>query len=558
MLSLVELRRVAEWLAAERAGARVSRIAQPGPMELVLHLSGGAERAPGDRCALLLSCQPGAARISERPARPQPGAAEERAESARAQGASGASAQTASGGREAGVHAQFAPLALAQWLRAQSGGARGGGARLCGAGVDGAERQVRLRFEARSGSFSLMVSLLGARANLYGLDGQDRVMAAARPLSETRRDLKLGAPWRDPPGGAPGPGEDRFAAVADADLLAAIELHYTAAQSQQNTARLARRIHRALHRQRARMERKLQRVQADLAAGEEAQRLEKQGELLKAHLGEIAPGASSAVFPDFESGAPVEIALDPKLGAADNMQRLFRLARKAAKRARKAAADVEAVRARLAENAALCAEAESAAPGPARAAGAAGAADSARPGSPATPLDEAALHALARRPEVARLLERHAPPPAAAPRRVWRVGKRELPARLAPKRYRTADGLEVWVGKSDEGNDILTTRLARGSDLFFHIEGDPGSHVILRTGKDEPPQESLLEAAELAVNFSRARHATRAAVHIAAVKDISKPRGAKPGLVYVHRGRALQLRRNPERLARILAARLED
>lgn len=533
MLSLVELRRVAAWLAAERAGARVSRIAQPGPMELVLHLSGGAQRPPGDRCALLLSCQPGAARISERPARPQSADAPHE----QAQAESGAQA-------------------LAQWLRAQSGGARGGGARFCGAGVEGAERQARLRFEARGGDFSLMVSLLGARANLYALDGRERVVAAARPLSETRRDLKLGAPWRDPPGGAPGPGADRFAAVADAELLAAIERHYAAAQSQQDTARLARRIHRALHKQRARMERKAQRVQADLAAEQEAQRLEMQGELLKAHLGEIAPGAASAVFPDFESGAPVEIALDPKLGAADNMQRLFRLARKAAKRARKAAADVEGVRARLAENAALCAEAESAG------AGAAGAAHPARPAHPdgggAAPLDAEALHALARRPEIARLLERHAPPPPAAPRRVWRVGKRELPARLTPKRYRTADGLEVWVGKSDEGNDILTTRLARGGDLFFHIEGDPGSHVILRTGRDEPPQESLLEAAELAVNFSRARHATRAAVHIAAVKDITKPRGAKPGLVYVHRGRALQLRRSPERLARILAARLED
>lgn len=537
MLSLAELRRVAAWLAAERAGARVSRIAQPGPMELVLQLSGGAQRASGDRCALLLSCQPGAARISERPVRAQPADAPQAQADAGAQAASGAPALPGREAAAAGAQAQSAPQALAQWLRAQSGGVRGGGARFCGAAVEGAERQARLRFEARGGEFSLLVSLLGARANLYGLDGRDRVMAAARPLSETRRDLKLGAPWRDPPGGAPGPGADRFAAVAGADLLAAIELHYAAAQSQQDTARLARRIHRALHKQRARIERKLQRVQADLAAEQEAQRLEMQGELLKAHLGEIAPGAPSVMFPDFESGAPVEIALDPKLGAADNMQRLFRLARKAAKRARKAAADVEGVRARLAENAALCAEAESAA---------------------AAPLDAEALHALARRPEIARLLERHAPPPPAAPRRVWRVGKRELPARLAPKRYRTADGLEVWVGKSDEGNDILTTRLARGGDLFFHIEGDPGSHVILRTGKDEPPQESLLEAAELAVNFSRARHATRAAVHIAAVKDITKPRGAKPGLVYVHRGRALQLRRSPERLARILAARLED
>lgn len=543
MLSLVELRRVAAWLAAERAGARVSRIAQPGPMELVLHLSGGAQRAPGDRCALLLSCQPGAARISERPARPQPAGAPQK----QAQAGTGALARPASGGREAAAQARSVPLALAQWLRAQSGGGRGG-ARFCGAAVEGAERQAWLRFEARAGDFSLIVSLLGARANLYGLDGRERVVAAARPLAETRRDLELGAPWRDPPGGAPGPGADRFAGVADAELLAAIERHYAAAQSQQDTARLAHRIHRALHKQRARIERKLQRVQADLAAEEEAQRLEMHGELLKAHLGEVAPGAPSVVFPDFESGAPVEIALDPKLGAADNMQRLFRLARKAAKRARKAAADEEGVRARLAENATLCAEAESA-----------GAAAGGPPGADdAAPLDAEALHALARRPEIARLLERHAPPPPAAQRRIWRVGKRELPARLAPKRYRTADGLEVWVGKSDEGNDILTTRLARGGDLFFHIEGDPGSHVILRTGKDEPPQESLLEAAELAVNFSRARHATRAAVHIAAVKDITKPRGAKPGLVYVHRGRALQLRRSPERLARILAARLED
>ena len=48
------------------------------------------------------------------------------------------------------------------------------------------------------------------------------------------------------------------------------------------------------------MERKLQRVQADLAAEQEAQRLETHGELLKAHLGGIAPGAPAAVFPDFD------------------------------------------------------------------------------------------------------------------------------------------------------------------------------------------------------------------------------------------------------------------
>jgi predicted ribosome quality control (RQC) complex YloA/Tae2 family protein len=142
---------------------------------------------------------------------------------------------------------------------------------------------------------------------------------------------------------------------------------------------------------------------------------------------------------------------------------------------------------------------------------------------------------------------------------VFRLGKTELPTRLSPKVYTTLDGLEIWVGKNDEGNDVLTTRLARGNDLFFHLEGSPGSHVILRTeGRSDPPSESLLDAAELAVEFSKAKHATRASVHIAAVKDISKPSGAKPGLVYVHRGRTLQLRRDPKRLERVLASRTDE
>jgi hypothetical protein len=49
------------------------------------------------------------------------------------------------------------------------------------------------------------------------------------------------------------------------------------------------------------------------------------------------------------------------------------------------------------------------------------------------------------------------------------------PTRLLPKRYKTEEGLEIWVGRNDEGNDYLTTRLARGNDLFFHLEGYPGA-----------------------------------------------------------------------------------
>jgi predicted ribosome quality control (RQC) complex YloA/Tae2 family protein len=494
-LSLGELRRIARVLGEGHAGARVSKVVQPGPTELALLLA-GAERG-----WILLSARPRAARIAalaEAPSAPP------------------------------------APPAFAQYVRAHFEGAR-----LAAVDVDGDERQVRLRFANAAGERALLLSVLGPRSNLYALDAEQRVVAALRPLGETRRDLALGAPWRNPPGGPPAAGEDRFAGVPDAELLLEVERRFAAAAEAAGEADLGRRVAQALRRQRASLEKKLALIEADLAAHAEAQRLSQQGELLKAHLREVRPGQPSVTLRDFASGEPVEVALDPKLSPSANLEQIFKRARKAEKRARKAAADVDAVRERLAALDALAAEA---------------------------PAAGDALAAFAARPELARLLERFAPAPKAAPSaapepkaRVFRLGKTELPTRLSPKVYTTLDGLEIWVGKNDEGNDVLSTRLARGNDLFFHLEGSPGSHVILRTeGRSDPPSESLLDAAELAVEFSKAKHATRASVHIAAVKDISKPSGAKPGLVYVHRGRTLQLRRDPKRLERVLASRTDE
>ena len=139
------------------------------------------------------------------------------------------------------------------------------------------------------------------------------------------------------------------------------------------------------------------------------------------------------------------------------------------------------------------------------------------------------------------------------------LGKRSVPRRLAPRRYPTENGLEIWVGRSDAANDFLTTRLARGKDLFFHLDGAPGAHVILRTeGRSDPPSEAVLDACELAVHFSKYKNASRADVHAVPIANVRKPKGAKPGLVTVHGGKTIHLRRTEIRLKRILAARIED
>jgi predicted ribosome quality control (RQC) complex YloA/Tae2 family protein len=504
LLTLTELRRVAGVLDRTRRGARVDKVVQAEDASLALVLAGSDVLPPQDRLLLHLCAKPGAARIGALAALPT---------------------------------APAAPPQLAQWLRAHAEGAR-----LRGAEIEGADRQVRLRFDTRAEKLSLLFSILGPRSNVYALDAEERVVASARPLGETRRDLALGEAWRAPEGGPPGEGADRFATVADEALLAEIERHFAEREERADEASLARRVGQALRKQRAAIERKRRLAAEDAAAGAKAAEWKRFGELVAANLAALRPGAASLSARDFATNEAVVVPLDPKLTPAENKDELFRRARKAERTAQKAAGELAEAEQRLVQHAAL--EARVAAVGE----------------------DSGALARLAEEPELARLLERFAPQPApsaAMPERKpreWRLGKTVLPTRLTPKVYRTADGLEVWVGKNDEGNDLLTTRLARGTDLFFHLEGNPGSHVVLRTeGKGEQaPPESVLDAAELAVHFSKAKNATRASVHVAAIKHVSKPSGAKPGLVYVSRGKTIQLRREPERLARVLAARVEE
>jgi len=68
------------------------------------------------------------------------------------------------------------------------------------------------------------------------------------------------------------------------------------------------------------------------------------------------------------------------------------------------------------------------------------------------------------------------------------------------KKFLSSAGLEILVGQDDESNDYLTFRVGHANDVWFHVSGTPGSHVILRCGdtKVEPDKESLQEAAALA------------------------------------------------------------
>ena len=109
--------------------------------------------------------------------------------------------------------------------------------------------------------------------------------------------------------------------------------------------------------------------------------------------------------------------------------------------------------------------------------------------------------------------------------------------------YELPDGWEVFAGKTDAANDYVSVRLTRPRDRWFHVRGMPGGHVVLRVPDGREPDRATLErAAGLAAYHSKARTGGVVAVSMAEGRFVSKPRGAKPGLVELRKETVLKVR----------------
>lgn len=104
-------------------------------------------------------------------------------------------------------------------------------------------------------------------------------------------------------------------------------------------------------------------------------------------------------------------------------------------------------------------------------------------------------------------------------------------------------GWKVLAGKTDMDNDYLSLKLAKPNDYWFHVRGMPGSHVVLRAGSKEVPNRATLkQAAAVAAYYSKARHGGVVPVSCTEARYVTKPRGAKPGLVHIRKEITLKVR----------------
>ncbi len=104
--------------------------------------------------------------------------------------------------------------------------------------------------------------------------------------------------------------------------------------------------------------------------------------------------------------------------------------------------------------------------------------------------------------------------------------------RLPYKKYEYK-GYEIRVGRSARDNDALTFKHAGKEDIWLHVQGHSGSHVVICNPQrlEQLPKEVLEYAAGLAVSFSAAKHASYVPVVYTRVKHVRKPRKSPPGTV---------------------------
>lgn len=107
----------------------------------------------------------------------------------------------------------------------------------------------------------------------------------------------------------------------------------------------------------------------------------------------------------------------------------------------------------------------------------------------------------------------------------------------------SSDGWTIYVGRNRLENDQLLRHLACDRDIWLHVLGRTGAHVLIRvpSSKEEPPLTTLKEAAYVAARFSKVTVGTIVRVLYTHVRYVNRAPKAEAGVVQYEREKTLEV-----------------
>lgn len=117
----------------------------------------------------------------------------------------------------------------------------------------------------------------------------------------------------------------------------------------------------------------------------------------------------------------------------------------------------------------------------------------------------------------------------------------------------TSGGFQILAGRNAKENDDLLRHHAKGNDMWLHTRDYPGGYVFIKYRRDKTiPLEVLLDAANIAVLYSKGRNASSVDLYYTQVKYLRRAKDGKTGLVLPTQEKNLTIKPEPARIARLL------
>ena len=207
-------------------------------------------------------------------------------------------------------------------------------------------------------------------------------------------------------------------------------------------------------------------------------------DILSSSLHMIAKGMDAITLPDYRTGRNITVSLDPRLSPSENLERFYERYRKDRRAYEMAAEDAQSTRLEI-------------------------------------------EHVKKKYEELLSEKESDKMQKEAAKTRDTRHqddGKAGV--RL------TVSGFDIIIGRNARENDEILRHDTRGSDIWMHTRDASGAYVIIKSRKGKTvPLPVLLDAASLAIHYSKAKKNGKADLYYTEVKYLRRVKDGKTGLV---------------------------
>ncbi len=116
----------------------------------------------------------------------------------------------------------------------------------------------------------------------------------------------------------------------------------------------------------------------------------------------------------------------------------------------------------------------------------------------------------------------------------------------------TINGWYLLVGRDANENDELLRHHVRGDDLWLHVRDFPGGYVFIKNQRNKTvPLDILLDAANLAAYYSKARTSTKVDLYYTHVKYLRRAKNGPKGMVLPTHEKNLCIKVDKERLQKL-------